>query len=126
MTTTANTASNATALRAYAISRGTGAQPLLYLSELAAAQRAEELGARITILVPQTTHAEIPVAWAVVCAAGTSLHADHSAAERYAAAMHGTLHPLVAEADIGDKAPRTRSAERMPQGYMTDGGLVRL
>ena len=122
MTTQSPTAS----IRAYAISRGTGAQPLLYLSESAVAQRAEELGAQITVLTQQATHAEQPIAWAVVCAAGTSLHADPSAAERYATAMHGVIHPLVAEDDICNKAPRTRSAERMPQGYQTDGGLVRL
>lgn len=122
MTTTANYA----ALRAYAISRGTGAQPLLYLSESAAAQRAEELCARVTVLTQQATHAEQPIAWAVVCAAGTSLHADPSAAERYATAMHGIITPLAAEADLSDRTPRTRSAERMPQGYTTDAGLVRL
>lgn len=122
MTTPSTTAG----IRAYAISRGTGAQPLLYLSEVAAAQRADELGARITVLTQQATHTEQPIAWAVVCAAGTSLHADPSAAERYATAMHGIITPLVAEADLSDRTPRTRSAERMPQGYTTDGGLVRL
>lgn len=116
-------------LRAYAITRGaTGAQPLLYLSELAAVQRAEELGLRITVLTPQQSVAEMPIAWAVTCAAGTSLHADRAAAERYAAAMHGQLTALVAEADVagGDRAPRRRAAERDPQGPITPGGLMRL
>lgn len=117
-----------TPLRAYAITRGsTGAQPLLYLSELAAVQRAEELGLRITVLVPQQTVAEQPIAWAVTCAAGNSLHADLAAAERYAAAMHATsITALVAEADITDRAPRRRPPERDPQGPITDGGVMRL
>ena len=118
----------ATPIRAYAITRGaSGAQPLLYLSELAAAQRAEELGLRITVLTPQQSVAEQPIAWAVTCAAGHSLHADHAAAERYAAAMHATaITTLVAEADITDRVPRRRPPERDPKGELTPGGLMRL